>query len=107
MFPFERFVGLDPGVGSPFTTSISATLHCNVQENETITFSGKEYRHLAKHKAQRDWFNRIKNSNPHYNQLISEMPSMKTSVMEVMKEALVYRLKHFDWLFTLQLQNHF
>jgi transposase len=99
---FERFGAIDPGVGSPITAYVSDSLfgqNSKIEKNKPIHFSAKEYQHRAKFTKQKQWNERLKNMNPNYKKVITEMPSMKTGSVEIMKKAIQYRLQHFHYLF--------
>jgi hypothetical protein len=103
---YERFVSIDPGVGSPITAYVSDSLFNN-EKNKSIQFNAKEYQHRSKFTEQKQWNERLKNMNPNYKKVISEMPSMKTGSPDTLKESIKYRLQHFKDLFEFSTSKPF
>jgi hypothetical protein len=88
---YDKLIAIDPGVGNLVTW-------CD-EEDRISGVSGKEYRHRAKFGQQKDWESGMRKRNPEYQQIIQDMPSIKTCNFMEFSAALEYRLQHFTYLF--------
>jgi hypothetical protein len=88
---FDTFIGIDPGQTYPMTA-----FHGVVDEkgrSEITKVSTREWRSMAKITAKSKWELRLREREPKYQEAISKVPSMKTSVLERFKENVTEILK--------------
>ena len=87
---YDRFIGADPGIINVLTA--------NTSSGEFIKISTEEYRHMAQMKKQQYWDKNLRKRDSRYNDLITKMPSFKTTSIETYIEGLTYVLSVCDHL---------
>jgi hypothetical protein len=94
---YDRFVGIDPG-RTFLATGYSEDLK-DGSGDEHVSISTKRYRHMAKMHKETKWRNHLRRREARYQDIIRDMPSLKTMSLDNLKEAIRYRLKHAEFLF--------